>query len=162
MARGEIERPILNSLLDRLIDLDLENSREMPVTRAHSVRQYKASVRRDLEWLLNTRANPEHPGDHEEQLANSVFAFGLADITSLSADSPDDRARLIRMIETALLTFEPRFESVSVSEVQTQGGAHRQIRFQIQAVLRMDPAPEQVLFDTVLDLASHTYQVKGE
>jgi type VI secretion system protein ImpF len=36
------------------------------------------------------------------------------------------------------------------------------LRFQIEALLKMDPAPEQVLFDTLLQLNSGEYQVKGE
>ena len=38
----------------------------------------------------------------------------------------------------------------------------RVLRFQIEALLKMDPAPEQVLFDTVLQLNSGEYQVKGD
>jgi len=36
------------------------------------------------------------------------------------------------------------------------------LRFQIQGLLRIDPAPERVTFDTVLELTSGEYQVKGD
>ena len=36
------------------------------------------------------------------------------------------------------------------------------LRFQIEGMLMMDPAPEQVSFDTVLQIASGEYQVKGD
>jgi type VI secretion system protein ImpF len=35
------------------------------------------------------------------------------------------------------------------------------LRFQIEGLLIMDPAPEHISFDTVLQLASGEYQVKG-
>ena len=36
------------------------------------------------------------------------------------------------------------------------------MRFQIEALLKMDPAPEHISFDTVLQLSSGEYQVKGD
>jgi type VI secretion system protein ImpF len=36
------------------------------------------------------------------------------------------------------------------------------LRFQIQGLLDMDPAPEHISFDTVLQLSSGEYQVRGE
>jgi predicted component of type VI protein secretion system len=34
------------------------------------------------------------------------------------------------------------------------------LRFRIEGLARIDPAPEQVTFDTVLELTSGEYQVK--
>ena len=34
-----------------------------------------------------------------------------------------------------------------------------QVRFAIEATLRMDPSPEQIVFDTVLEIASGSYAV---
>ena len=39
--------------------------------------------------------------------------------------------------------------------------AVRELRFVVEALLKMDPNPEQVVFDTVLELASGDYSVKG-
>jgi predicted component of type VI protein secretion system len=36
------------------------------------------------------------------------------------------------------------------------------MRFVIHAALKMDPSPERVSFDTVLDLSTGQYAVKGE
>jgi type VI secretion system protein ImpF len=46
----------------------------------------------------------------------------------------------------------------------TGGGDLREprVRFTLSALLRMDPSPEQVTFDTVLDLASGAYTLRGE
>ena len=59
MARWEPEQTVTQSVLERLIDREPERSSEAAPTRAQSVRLLRASVRRDLEWLLNTRRTPE-------------------------------------------------------------------------------------------------------
>jgi len=48
--------------------------------------------------------------------------------------------------------------------VEEPGGApnRRDLHFVIHALLRMDPNPEPVLFDTTLDASSGEYQVKGD
>lgn len=161
MARQDIDRPVQQSVLDRLIDLDPQSNVEPALTRSESVRAFKNSVRRDIEWLLNSRATPEKVDENLEETARSVLHFGLPDLTSLS-DSGEDRARLMRMVEAALSTYEPRFQNVIVSENATRSHEAREVRFLIQATLRMDPSPEVVYFDTVLDLSSREYEVKGD
>jgi hypothetical protein len=58
MARRETEETVTQSVLERLIDLDPKSKNDPPQTRPQSVRQLKAALRRDLEWLLNTRQIP--------------------------------------------------------------------------------------------------------
>ena len=38
----------------------------------------------------------------------------------------------------------------------------RAVKFRIDAMLRVDPEPEPVTFDSVLDLSSRSFQVRGE
>ena len=59
MPRWEPEQTVTQSIVERLIDLEPNRAVEVPPTRAQSVRQLKAGLRRDLEWLLNTRRTPE-------------------------------------------------------------------------------------------------------
>ena len=59
MAKFETESVVTQSVLERLIDREPDAKQEAAPTRSQSVRLLKASVRRDLEWLLNTRQNPE-------------------------------------------------------------------------------------------------------
>ncbi len=122
----------------------------------------KATVRRDLEWLLNTRSIAVPPPEALREVRSSLYAFGLGDVTSLSADDPKARARMRSMIEQSIALFEPRLSAVQVQETGTPNGEARQIRFSIQALLKMDPSPERVTFDTVLDLASGEYSIQGD
>jgi len=161
MARGETGTAITQSVLDRLIDREPDSQTERPPTRAQSVRQLKAAVRRDLEWLLNTRRNPEAAPDAASELAHSLYVYGLPDITSFSLNSTKDQNRLAWLLENAIKEFEPRLKAVRV-RMETPGSGLRALRFQIEGMLAMDPVPERVTFDTLLELTSGSYRVKGE
>jgi len=75
--------------------------------------------------------------------------------------SSNDQQRLIRGIEEALEHFEPRLTGVKVTIAPISTGS-RALRFVIDAMLKIDPAPEHVTFDTTLELSSGEYAVKGE
>lgn len=162
MARWEPEQTVTQSVLERLIDRDPASNSEASPTRAQSVRQLKTSLRRDLEWLLNSRRTPEAVGREFQELEQSLYNFGLPDATALSWDSVRDRSRLARMIEQTLATFEPRLREVRVVAVASSAGAQHVMRFQIEGMLDMDPSPEHISFDTLLQLSSGEYQVKGD
>ncbi len=162
MARQEMERPVQQSVLDRLIDLDPLSPLEAPPTRAQSLRDFKAGVRRDLEWLLNSRCTPEKRPEDMEHVATSVLYYGIDDLSSLSGDDPEDRVRLLRLIENAIANYEPRLYNVTVAEFGESELEARRVHFSIQATLQMDPSPELVFFDTVLDLGSKQYQVRSD
>ena len=163
MAQREIERTVQPSLLDRLTDADPGTSADPRVTFAESVRRFKASIQRDLEWLLNTRRTPVPvPEEWFEELPRSLFHYGLPDITSLSRDSRESRTFLVRQVEAAIAIFEPRLTDVRIGVVEVEGDQfRRELRFHIEGVLRMDPTPEQVVFDTVLHFASGEYDIAG-
>jgi type VI secretion system protein ImpF len=162
MARPDPDLTVTLPLLDRLIDREPKVSSDAPVSRAQSVRLLKAALRRDLEWLLNTRRNPDAAPDSMAELSQSVYNFGLPDFSALSVSSPRDRDRLLLELERTVALFEPRLKDVRISMVEAQGGYTRVLHFQIEGMLQMDPAAEQVSFDTVLQLTSGEYQIRGE
>jgi type VI secretion system protein ImpF len=164
VARNEPDSVVTLSLLDRLIDKEPDTKSEAALTRPQSVRLLKASLRRDLEWLLNTRRIAEEAGDEFPELSASLYNYGLPDFTSFSVGSPKDRLKLLRVLEITIRNFEPRLDAVRITPIETAnaGSFNRVLRFQIEGLLKMDPAPEQVSFDTVLQLTSGEYQVKGD
>lgn len=162
MKQPGVERSVQQSLLDRLTDLDPKSSVEAPPSWTASVRQLKASLRHDLEWLLNTRRIPTPAPEGFPELARSLFHFGFPDITSLGRDSKDVRVKLMRQVEETIELFEPRLAGVRVSLAESEDNGKRELRFLIEGLLRMEPNPEQVVFDTVLEISSGEYHVKGE
>ncbi|MGO9896692.1 MAG: type VI secretion system baseplate subunit TssE [Bryobacteraceae bacterium] len=162
MPRWEPEQTVTLSLMERLIDQDPKNATENPMTRAQSLRLLKNSLRRDLEWLLNSRQNPEAVGPEYRELERSLFNYGLPDATTMSWTSVADRQKLSRLIQVTLARFEPRISRLKVIPLESAGAARHVLRFQIEGLLDMDPAPEHISFDTVLQLSSGDYQVKGD
>ncbi len=56
--------------------------------------------------------------------------------------------------------FEPRLANVRVVPLEWRHAGTRTLRFRIEGLLLMDPAPEHVSFDTVLELTSGEYEVQ--
>lgn len=146
---------------DRLIDADPQNSSDPPLTRAQSVRMLRDGVRRDLEWLLNTRQVAFPPPEGLRELNHSVYTYGLPDFTGYSLGSVAAEAKLTRQLQAALKFFEPRLARVRVVAVEPPVAKTRTFRFRIEALLMMDPAPEHISFDTVLQLTTNQYEVQN-
>ena len=161
MARTDNELRVTTSVLDRLLDYEPEIKREPIASRSKSLRQLKQSIQRDLEWLLNTRQVAGGLPPELKETNNSVAAFGLPDFTTRSIDSADDQKFIKREIEEAVRRFEQRLEGVVVS-VEPVRATDRLLRFRIDARLKIDPAPEPITFDTVLQLGSGQYQVRAQ
>ena len=162
MARGD-DLTVTQSVLDRLIDREPNLASDPSATRAQSVRQLKASLRRDLEWLLNTRRNDEASAETLAEVTRSLHNYGLPDFTRFSTDSPRDRNQLALEVESTVALFEPRLRDINVTIVEsaTSRGT-RTVHFQIEGMLQMDPSPEQISFDATLQLTSGEYQIRGD
>ncbi len=161
MPRVDLNTAVKLSVLDRLVDQEPDQSQEVPAGRLQSVRQLKAALQRDLSALLNTkRGEHDVPGEFTH-LAGSVLAFGIPDFTALSLRNPLDQDRVRRSIEQAIRTFEPRLSGVTVS-LEPRGELDPGLRFHIDAMLRIEPEPEPVSFDTVLQGDSGHFLVEGQ
>jgi type VI secretion system protein ImpF len=151
---------IVPSLLDRLIDDSPQLSHEAVGKHLQDTRGLERSVVHDLEDLFNTRreALSDLPEEFVE-VNKSILAYGLPDVTSYNLLDPNDRNQLRRTIETSIAVFEPRLQRVRVSMTaprQNDGALH----FRIEALLRVEPAPEPVAFDTILQLDTQEYSVR--
>jgi type VI secretion system protein ImpF len=152
----EPERLVRRPVLDRL----LQTGEPEPRTWAESVRALKASLLRDVDWLLNTRRIAEPAPAALVELNRSVYHYGLADVSSLSADAAETRRELLRRVEECLRQFEPRLTGVRVLETERAAGS-RQVRLVVEGMLQLHPEPEPIVFDTVLDGSSGRFDVTG-
>ncbi len=159
MARHENEIRITPSILDRLIDYEPDVSKEPPKSRSKSLSDLKASVRRDLESLLNTRCIIDYIPERLEEVRNSLAIYGLPDFTGISVKGMSDQNRLIAMIETAIRIFETRLLDVKVT-LEPISDIERVLRFKINAQLKIDPTPEPITFDTVLQMGSGEFEIR--
>jgi type VI secretion system protein ImpF len=155
------ETRITPSVLDRLIDRDPGSSSEAPASRLQSLNDLKAAVKRDLEWLLNARQVVGGVPPELKELSRSLASYGLPDFSAVSVKSPADQMRMERALELAISVFEPRLENIMVSLSQSRELDHK-LRFRIDARIKVEPAPEPVTFDTVLQASTNQYVVKAE
>jgi type VI secretion system protein ImpF len=160
MSRFENEIRVSWSVLDRLIDSDPNESQDPPRSQSASLADLKRAVRRDLEWLLNTRNHAEDFDGSLEEAPRSVAFYGLPDFTSVSAKSSAEQQRMAKTIENALTYFEPRFSGLKVT-MEPVSNIDRSLKFRIEATLEVEPTPEAVVFDTVLQLGSGNFSVNS-
>jgi type VI secretion system protein ImpF len=154
LARASTETLVTQSILDRLTDVE-----EWPMTRAQSTRFFRDALKRDLEWLLNTRQPPLEGLAGYPGAKASVINYGLPDISSLGLSNAADHRALRIAIEGCLRNYEPRLMDVRVT-LEGSDSVDRRLRFHIEGNMKLDPAPEEITFDTVLELTSGEYKVK--
>ena len=159
--RIDLETRVTLSILDRLIDEQPDQSEEPLSSRLQDLRALKKSLWRDLSNLLNTkRRDPEVP-DAFDEVRPTLVNYGIPDFTSWSLRDPNEQNRLRRAVELAIRNFEPRLSGVTVS-LQARDELDTSLRFRVDALLRIDPAPEPVAFDTVLQPDVGHFVVVGE
>lgn len=162
MPKADHEPNILPSLLDRLLDDEPDVSREPASSRYANVRELKNAVARDLEAMLNTRRETLEDLSSDFTEANrSLLTYGLPDFTAFNLMSQTDRTRIRRALEQTIAAFEPRLKRVRVN-LEPPRQNDRSVRFRVEALLPLDPAPEVVTFDTVLQLHTQQYVVQGK
>jgi type VI secretion system protein ImpF len=155
------QHKLLPSLLDRLLDDRPHQSTEASSQRLCSLADYKASIVRDLEILVNTRQSlvaNELKGF--VNLSGSILDYGMPDFTSRSVLDPEDRLLIQRQLEKAITDGDRRFRSVKVQLLAQQTG-QRMLTFRVDAVLRLQDVTRQVSFDAVLQVNTQEYKVQN-
>lgn len=159
MARSEDHEQVVPSVFDRLLD---EGGSPLH-SRSHAqlLRDLRRSVMRDVAHLLNTRVRAlPVPADLTE-LEQSNLNYGIPDITGGNFSSPQALEEFRQIVENALRRYEPRFQSVRVRLLDNALEADRTLRFRIDALLRAEPAPEPVVFDSVMEPVLCSFEVRG-
>lgn len=148
------------SVLDRLIDREPEQPQEAEPSRHQYLAELRQSVRRDLENLLNTRYRVVEPPDDLKQIKQSLLNYGLPDLATVNISDPEKKQRFVKDLERILRDYEPRFKSVRITHLDNRDKTDRTLRFRIDAVLWADPAPQSVVFDSILEPVSRTVNVQ--
>jgi len=161
MARPAAQQKLVVSILDRLIDQGPAGLPSSQVEPSRELALIKASVKRDLEWLLNSRQPLFDPPADLRHIRQSLLTFGLPDFTVASLNSTKDQDVLRRAIEETVRRFEPRLADVTV-RLEAGHEFDRSLRFRIDGMLQVDPEPEPVTFDSVLQLNTRDFVVQGE
>lgn len=115
-----------------------------------AVRRYEDSVRRDLEWLFNSRRVKDDRLERYPQLRSSVFCFGIPDLNSEDPSRTHDKDELLHNMEDAVARFDRRLRDLTIEFGSPVLGSHL-LHFQIAGVVMMDPVPAEVAFQSSLD-----------
>ena len=161
MAKIKAEQPLVPSVLDRLLDDDPGVSREPAKNRHQVLRELKQAVRRDLENLLNTRVRCLELPAGLDELKTSLVSYGLPDFTGSSMGSAAEREEFLRLLQAVIRRFEPRFKSVKVQMLDNAEPLDRTLRFRIDALVHAEPAPEPVVFDSIMRPVTGNFEIKG-
>jgi type VI secretion system protein ImpF len=159
---ADVDYALLPSILDRLLDDEPEVSTEPVNIRGRGLRELKASVRRDLENLLNARCNFVKIPEGLPEAANSILNFGLPDFSTYILSAASGQQNLCRIVERQIRLFEPRLAQVQVTLIPSTNIYERIVRFRVDAELKTRPAPEPVSFDTTMQVQSGDFSVRGE
>ncbi|MFT4256667.1 MAG: type VI secretion system baseplate subunit TssE [Pseudoxanthomonas sp.] len=147
------------NLLEKLLDDDPKNRTAAGVFKPISLDQYKESVARDLEGLLNSRAAfSEENLEGFPNCCRSLMTYGLDDFSGKSLANAYDRMAICRSLEQAIARHEPRLVNVRVS-LESNARSTSRLHFTIHARLNLQPAHEPISFDAMLQTNTQQYSV---
>lgn len=149
MARVAPNQRLVSSVFDRLLGRDAE-----------TLPKLREAVRRDLENLLNTRVRALGFPEEYAELADSLVNYGIPDFSRARLGTEEDQKRFLKRIEEAVRIFEPRLRKVQADLLTPADRSNRQLSFRIKAELLCEPAPLDVEYDSSLQSATGTFQVK--
>jgi type VI secretion system protein ImpF len=161
-VRGKQGLPVAQlSILDRLIDETPDKVIDLPLSHAETLDALRRSVRRDLEALLNTRRRWRSWPDRYAELALSPVGYGIADFSSGAFNDPRRREWLRQEVEQAIRRFEPRLVRLRVMLMDPKDELEATLHLRIEGLLRTEPAPDPIAFDTLVDAATAEVLVKA-
>ncbi|MCK8785145.1 type VI secretion system baseplate subunit TssE [Roseomonas sp. NAR14] len=124
---------------------------ERPPSPAEALQRLHDAVRRDLEALLNARRRRLPPPPELQELSLSPIGYGIPDAAAGTFAIEERRVALAREVELAIQRFEPRLTNITVTLRPPVREFERTLRLRVDAMLRTDPIPEPVGFETVVE-----------
>jgi type VI secretion system protein ImpF len=151
MAREPDAGSVVMSVFDRLLDDDPTALNDRHKTPGKALEELRDGLRRDLEALLNTRPCSTTWSPVFSELNDSILNYGVVTVTSADLSADQNRERFRSSVEQTIRRFETRFLRVSVTLLEDAERIDRTLRFRIEALVHAEPAPEPLVFDSVLD-----------
>lgn len=144
------------SLLDRLTDHNSAQKTDLNNNQGMSKREYRASVLRDINWLLNTtNADSAISLNIFEEVKKSVLNYGIAALSGQYLVD-DDRQMIVSSISQALINYEPRIIANSLQvkalTMDDNYAARNQLSLEISGQLWAEPYPIEFLLRSHIDL----------
>jgi type VI secretion system protein ImpF len=124
-------------------------------TSVSSLKEIRACVKRDLDWLLNaSQYAPQEDLDGYPDVACSVINYGMPDLTGKTVSGFDQR-HMERLLKQVILNFEPRIirNTLTVSVIADKTlFDHNALVFEIEGELWAEPQPLHLHLRTEFEL----------
>jgi len=124
-------------------------------TSVSSLKEIRACVKRDLDWLLNaSQYAPQEDLDGYPDVASSVINFGMPDLTGKTVSGFDQR-HMERLLKQVIVNFEPRIirNTLTVRVIADKTlFDHNALVFEIEGELWAEPQPLHLLLRTEFEL----------
>ena len=160
MARPTTTQELTPSILDRLLDYNPSSNLETQASRTQLIKELRESVRRDLEFLLNTRQRCTPIPEDYKELEDTSINYGIPDYTGVNLALDDERERFARVIEQLIIKNETRLKSVKITLIDDHSSIDRTFRFRIDGILKVEPAVKPVVFDSTMEPVLKSFEVK--
>ena len=161
MRSSDSNRRLVSSVINRLLEGPSQGRQASSRSSGLDLHQLKRDVGRDLEDLLNTRRRCQGYPPAFRELNKSVVDYGIPDFTGLNMSVPAEREATRLEIERVIRRFEPRLKNVVVTLQTNVDKADRRLRLRITGVLRTEPVPERVVFDSELEPSSAAIEIRA-
>jgi type VI secretion system protein ImpF len=156
----------MQSFVPGLFDrLDADDGSEAPQSQfrgsPRKLEEWRESISRDLEALLNTRSAllPDALAGLPEVSA-SIVNYGLIDFAGMCMTSDMDQKRICAAVQKAIERHEPRLHRVTAT-LQPRKGAINRVDFVITAELKNAPVAEPMQFNAVFQPSLQRYSVQS-
>lgn len=131
-------------------------------TSVSSLKEIRACVKRDLDWLLNaSQYSPQEDLDGYPDVACSVVNYGMPDLTGKTV-SGFDQQHMDRLLKQVIVNFEPRIIRTTLTVRVIADKAlfdHNALVFEIEGELLAEPQPLHLHLRTEFELEDGTVSV---
>ena len=138
-------------LMDRLFDDEPRRRSESREEKIISVKQFREGVKRDIEWLLNSKSRFYDLEDDKQDIRSSVLNYGIRDFTGLSSENLSLKT-LEKVIRDSLAAYEPRLipDELKVMAINTRFESDKvnALSFEISGKIWAEPLPQDFVLRT--------------
>ena len=160
MSRGEDQKRVVLSVLDRLLDDEPGHSSEAPLDDSLLLRHTQQAIRRDLQDLLNSRIRCVPWNPEWKELPDSLLNYGLPDFTAAGMDAASNPDKVLESIRQTIERWEPRLSGVRIRQTTDNSYFNRVIKFRIEATMMINEKKHVLFYESVLEATTGQFDVK--
>lgn len=145
MARAGLTIGARAPLFDRLAGREAVPYGDPPrALRILDRTELSESLQRELQRLLNTR-RPEFKSAALAGMEPTVIEYGLPDYSAMYTQNPEDRKKLVNLIQSTIERFEPRLRDLKV-EASVLGNSEKALLVKVAGTVQIGRETERMAF----------------